>query len=380
MATVFLAKDLRHDRQVALKVLHPELAAALGPERFLQEIQISARLNHPHILTLIDSGEANELLYYVMPYVEGESLRARIDREGELPIPDVLRVLRDVADALAYAHEHGVVHRDVKPDNVLLSGRHAMVTDFGVAKAVSEATGRHELTTAGVAVGTPAYMAPEQASADPNVDHRADIYAVGVLTYEMLSGQPPFTGTTAQQILAAHVTEAPAPVETRRPSAPHEIAALTMRCLEKKPADRWQKTDELLQHVEGMVTPGAGTMSVAASSRPSSWKAVGAAVAIVVVLVVAALLLLGRDSETVGLSPNRFAVIPSPVRRAGTNRIPRRRERATRCASARMCLFPRIWIAPGRNRSSCTRTVECMPTSTREPPTGYARCWSRATL
>ncbi len=174
MATVYLAEDVRHHRKVAVKVLRSELAATLGPERFLREIEIAAKLQHPHVLPLYDSGEAQGFLFYVMPFVEGESLRAKIDREGELPVGEAVRIMRDVVDALAYAHEHGVVHRDIKPDNVMLSGRHAMVTDFGVAKAVSEATGRQQLTTAGVALGTPSYMAPEQAAADPHVDHRAD--------------------------------------------------------------------------------------------------------------------------------------------------------------------------------------------------------------
>ena len=181
MATVYLAEDLKHHRKVAVKVLRPDLAAALGPERFLREIEIAAQLQHPHILPLHDSGEADGFLYYVMPYVRGESLRERLAQHGELPIVDAVKIMREVVDALAHAHEQGVVHRDIKPDNVMLSGRHALVTDFGVAKAVSEATGRAKLTTAGVALGTPSYMAPEQATADPTMDHRADIYAVGAL-------------------------------------------------------------------------------------------------------------------------------------------------------------------------------------------------------
>jgi serine/threonine protein kinase len=167
MATVYLARDLRHERLIALKVLRPELAASLGPERFLREIRLAAQLQHPHILPLHDSGEAGGFLYFVMPYVKGESLRARLARGGELPVHDAVKILVEVTDALAYAHAQGVVHRDIKPDNVLLSGRHALVTDFGVAKALSESTGRQELTTAGVALGTPTYMAPEQATADP---------------------------------------------------------------------------------------------------------------------------------------------------------------------------------------------------------------------
>ena len=193
MATVYLAEDLKLHRKVALKVLKPDLAAALGPDRFLQEIEIAAQLHHPHILPLHDSGDADGFLYYVMPYEEGQSLRERLAKEGELPIAEAVRILRDVVDALTHAHKHNIVHRDIKPDNVMLSDRHAFVTDFGVAKAVSEATGRQQLTTTGVALGTPAYMAPEQAAADPHIDHRADIYAVGVVAYELLTGRPPFT-------------------------------------------------------------------------------------------------------------------------------------------------------------------------------------------
>ena len=179
MATVYLAEDLKHHRKVAVKVLRPELAAALGAERFTREIEIGAQLQHPHILPLLDSGEAGGFLYYVMPYVDGESLRERLVRVGELPVHEAVKLLCEIVDALSHAHARGVVHRDIKPDNVMLSGRHALVMDFGVAKAVSEATGRQQLTTAGVALGTPAYMAPEQATADPHLDHRVDIYAVG---------------------------------------------------------------------------------------------------------------------------------------------------------------------------------------------------------
>jgi len=258
MATVYLAEDLKHHRKVAVKVLRADLAASLGPERFLREVTIAANLQHPHVLPLYDSGQADGFLYYVMPYVEGISLRQKLIREGELPIPDAVRILRDVADALAYAHRHGVVHRDIKPENVMLSDRHALVTDFGVAKAVSEATGRQTLTTAGVALGTPAYMAPEQAAADPHTDHRADIYAFGVVAYELLTGRPPFTGASPQAVLAAHVTTAADPVTKFRASIPPSLAALVMRCLEKKPADRWQSADELIPALEAVLTPSGG--------------------------------------------------------------------------------------------------------------------------
>ncbi len=258
MATVYLAQDSKHERRVAIKVLRPELAAALGPERFHQEIKIAANLTHPHILPLHDSGYADGFLYYVMPHIEGESLRDKLAKEGELPIGEAVRILRDLVDALTHAHKHGVVHRDIKPDNVLLSERHALVTDFGVAKAVSEATGWQKLTTEGVALGTPAYMSPEQAAADKHIDHRADIYSVGAVAYELLTGRPPFTGTTPQEVLAAHVTKAAEPVTKYRDTVPPALAQLVMKCLEKKPADRWQSAEELLPHLEALATPSGG--------------------------------------------------------------------------------------------------------------------------
>ena len=206
-----------------------------------------------------------------MPYVEGESLRERLARVGELPVHDAVGSCVEVVDALAYAHSQGVVHRDIKPDNVMLSGRHALVTDFGVAKAVSEATGRQQLTTAGVALGTPAYMAPEQAAADPNLDHRVDIYAVGVMAYELLTGRPPFTGMTSQQILAAHVTQAPDPVSRHRPTCPPGAGAVIMRCLAKRAADRFQTAEELLQNLEPLATPSGGMTPT--QTRPvSGWQ------------------------------------------------------------------------------------------------------------
>jgi serine/threonine-protein kinase len=266
MATVYLAEDLKHHRKVAVKVLRPELTAALGAERFTREIEIGAQLQHPHILPLLDSGQAEGFLYYVMPYVDGESLRDRLVRVGELPVPEAVKLLCEIVDALSHAHSRGVVHRDIKPDNIMLSGRHALVMDFGVAKAVSEATGRQQLTTAGVALGTPAYMAPEQATADPHLDHRVDIYAVGTLAYELLAGRPPFTGTSPQQVLAAHVTQVPEPVSTHRPAAPAALTAVVMKCLAKRPADRWQTADELLGQLEPLVASSGGMTP--AETRP----------------------------------------------------------------------------------------------------------------
>jgi eukaryotic-like serine/threonine-protein kinase len=304
MATVYLAEDLRHQRKVALKLLRPELAASLGPARFLREIQIAAQLQHPHILPLLDSGEVEGFLFYVMPYVEGESLRARLVRQGELSVPDAARILREVADALSYAHERGVVHRDIKPDNVLLSGRHALVMDFGVAKAVSESTGRNAMTTAGVALGTPTYMAPEQAAADPHTDHRVDLYAFGAMAYELLTGRPPFVAPTAQEVLAAHVTRAPEPLLALRPSCPPILAQLVMRCLQKKPSDRPQAADELLPILETVATPSGGVTPT--ETRPTSavprrrWVA-AAAIGILVLAAVGAILLRPAPRGTVSL-------------------------------------------------------------------------------
>ena len=312
MATVYLAQDLKLHREVALKVLRSDLAAALGPDRFLQEIDIAAKLNHPHILGLYDCGEADGFLYYVMPYVEGQSLRDKLAKEGELPVAEAVRILREVVDALAHAHELGVVHRDIKPDNVMLSGRHALVTDFGVAKAVSEATGRQKLTTEGIALGTPSYMAPEQAAADPHIDHRADIYAVGAVAYELLTGRPPFTGTTPQEILASHVTKAVEPVTEHRDTVPPALADLVMRCLKKKPADRWQTAEELLPQLEALATPSGGMtptgMVPVDRTTKRRWMlagvAVGIAAVIALIVVVAAL----PRGSGVRLDPNNVAV------------------------------------------------------------------------
>jgi serine/threonine-protein kinase len=289
MATVYLAQDLKHDRKVAVKVLREDLSASLGKDRFLREIKVAAALQHPHILPLYDSGEADGLLFYVMPYVDGLSLRDKLVREGELPVGDAVRILRDIADALTEAHRHGVVHRDLKPENVMLRGRHALVMDFGVAKALSEATGRQSLTTMGVALGTPTYMSPEQAVADPHVDHRADLYAFGVVAYELLAGRPPFSGANPQQVLAAHVTASATPVANHR-SMPPALAALVMRCLEKRPADRPQSAEELIPQLEAVLTPSGGitptaTVPVAAVTVPRSRRPViGAGIGVMALL------------------------------------------------------------------------------------------------
>jgi tetratricopeptide (TPR) repeat protein len=263
MSRVFLAEEVRLGRHVVLKLLPPETGAAVNVERFEREIQLAARLQHPHIVPLLTAGASGDLLYYVMPFITGESLRVKLAREGELPIVEAVRIFREVVDALAYAHRNGVVHRDIKPDNILLSEGHAVVADFGVAKAVSASSGKSSLTSLGVALGTPAYMAPEQAAADPHVDHRADIYAVGALAYEMLAGRPPFMATTAQALLAAQITQVPEPVVQHRRTVPPGLNAVVMRCLEKRPADRWQSAVEIIPQLDAMATPSSGTLPAA---------------------------------------------------------------------------------------------------------------------
>ncbi len=257
MAVVYLARDVKHDRKVALKVLRPELSSAMGVDRFPREIHIIAQMHHPHILPLHDSGEVDGFLYYVMPYVDGETLRARLTSKGSLSINESVRLLQEITDALSYAHNLGVMHRDIKPDNVMLSGKHATVMDFGIAKAVRAST-KEKLTTIGIAVGTPQYMAPEQAMAEENVDHRTDIYAIGVLGYEMLTGHPVFEGTTAQAVLSAHVLEQPKDVRERRPDVPPLLAEALLKCLAKDPINRWQTADELLAQLELVATTPSG--------------------------------------------------------------------------------------------------------------------------
>ncbi|HET7621651.1 MAG TPA: serine/threonine-protein kinase, partial [Gemmatimonadaceae bacterium] len=311
MATVYLAEDLRHHREVALKVLKPELGESLGSERFLREIEIAARLTHPHILALYDSGSAARALYYVMPYVRGESLRARLTREGALPIGEARHILRDVADALAAAHREGVVHRDIKPENILLTDGHALVADFGVAKAVSDAaTSEATLTTAGMAVGTPAYMAPEQAAGDPKVDSRADLYALGVVAYELLTGYAPFAGATAQQVLAAQISENPEPVTKRRASIPPALAALVMQCLEKHPADRPRSAEEVVAVLDqiqtGATSAGAAPHDLrrAAPSARRRWIPIALGGALTALLAAGAVAFLRADGRR---SPRAFA-------------------------------------------------------------------------
>jgi len=311
MGRVFVALERGLERRVAVKVLPPDLTAALSVERFRREVQLAASLQHPHIVPLLAAGEAGGLLYYTMPFIDGETLRARLARDGRLRVPEAVRILRDVMDALAYAHRRGVVHRDIKPENILLVDEHALVTDFGVAKALTQATGDAGLTSAGIALGTPAYMAPEQAAGDPGVDHRSDVYAAGVLGYEMLAGHAPFSGG-AQRVLAAQVMNRPESVARIRPDIPATLASSVMRCLEKDPAARWQSADDLRRELESTAT-GSPAVSVAG---PASRRWRRAAVALVVAcgLVAAWALWRVRPPAAGPTSPKLVAVLPFAVR------------------------------------------------------------------
>ena len=272
MATVYLAEDVKHRRKVALKVLHPELAAVLGPERFLKEVELTASLQHPHILPLFDSGSADGQLFYVMPFVEGETLRSRLDREQQLPIADALLIAREVADALQYAHERGVIHRDVKPENILLQGGHALVADFGIALAVQQAGGTR-MTQTGLSLGTPQYMAPEQAMGDRAVDARADIYALGAVVYEMLAGEPPFTGPNAQAIVARVLTTAPARVSATRGTVPAQVDLAVATALAKLPADRFVSARAFSDALVGGSISHAGAVGLAGRAQMANrWR------------------------------------------------------------------------------------------------------------
>ena len=311
MATVYLAEDLKHGRKVAIKVLHPELSAVLGGERFLAEIKVTAGLQHPHILGLIDSGEAEGLLYYVMPYIAGESLRARLARDGQLPVEEAVRLAREVASALDYAHRQGVVHRDIKPENTLLQDGAALVADFGIALAVEQAGG-HRMTQTGMSLGTPAYMSPEQAMGERKIGPRSDVYALGAMTYEMLAGEPPFTGHSSQAIVAKVLTEQPPRLRPRRPSVPPAAEAAILTALQKLPADRWGSAKEFAEALGGAHhTPSAATTPLtSAPARPRArwrsaipwlgWVAAGLAAA------VAAWALRRPSAE---LPPSRLAIL-----------------------------------------------------------------------
>ncbi len=320
MSRVFVAIERALGRQVVIKVLPPELGAGVNTERFRREIQLSAQLNHPHIVPVLSAGEIGELLYYTMPYIEGESLNITVEKNGRLDSKEVLRILHDVVDAISYAHSRGVIHRDIKPANILTLGNHALVTDFGVAKAISASLPSTGMTSGGFAIGTPAYMAPEQLAADPQADHRIDIYAVGLLAYELLTGTSPFTSTSPQATMAAQLTRVPAPLHKVRPDVPAVVSDLIQRCLEKLPENRPSTAQELLRELDEISTP-QGTLTFrrttlrAAFADPAKHARYLAAVVALTVLVggsvfAAATVLI--DNANANGNPNSAGVAATP--------------------------------------------------------------------
>jgi tRNA A-37 threonylcarbamoyl transferase component Bud32 len=286
MSRVFVAIDRVLGRKVVVKVLPPELAAGVNRERFRREIQVAAQLQHPHIVPLLSAGEQGDLLWYTMPFIDGESLRAALERKKQFTAREVIRILHDVIDALAFAHERGVIHRDIKPANILTQGSHALVTDFGVAKAISAALPLSGVTSAGIAIGTPAYMAPEQLAGDSSANHRMDIYAAGLLAYELLTGVSPFTSPSPRETLAAQLTRVPTPLDEVTAGVPHSLSVLIMRCLAKDPDARPQRAEEVLHELDSLtmplgVTPQEGTTKPTARRWP--WAGV-AAIAILVAM------------------------------------------------------------------------------------------------
>lgn len=308
MAWVFLAKDLKHHRPVAIKVLRPELGAVIGAERFLREIEIAAKLSHPHILPLFDSGETSGLLYYVMPYVEGESLRDRLNRERQLPLDEALKITREVADALAYAHLCGTVHRDVKPENILLKSGHAMVADFGIARAITDAT-ETKLTGTGIVLGTPTYMSPEQVAGDPCIDGRSDVYSLGCVLYEMLAGEPPFTGPTTQAIFARRMIDPVPSLRSVREHIPEQVERAIGKALARVPADRFTTAG----HFAGALSETGLPSSPARGMRPR-WRIAASVTGALAVLAAIVLAIAQFSRSSVGMSAARVAVLPFAVR------------------------------------------------------------------
>jgi eukaryotic-like serine/threonine-protein kinase len=323
MSRVFVARETALGRTVVLKVLPPNLAAGLSAERFRREIQVAANLQHPHIVPLLNAGQAGDFLYYTMPFVEGESLRVRLERQGELPVRTAVRIMGEVARALAYAHRHRIIHRDIKPDNILLTEDEAQVADFGIAKAITASAEQGGLTTVGIALGTPHYMAPEQGAADPTTDARADLYSLGVVAYEMLVGQPPFQGRTAAQLLAAHATERPIPLRERRPAVSPAVSDIVMRLLEKRPADRPQTAEELLSMLDGAQTSAEAASTVRvppppherANFRRGRWLVAGGVATLALILVIASL----RNRRERPVRVDRAVVAVAPFRVSGAD-------------------------------------------------------------
>jgi TolB-like protein/Flp pilus assembly protein TadD len=323
MATVYLARDLKHDRQVAIKVLKPGLAIELGPERFLREISTTANLHHPHILPLYESGEADGFLFYVMPFIGGESLRNRLDREKQLPIDDALQITREVADALSYAHASGVIHRDIKPENILLESGHAVVADFGIARAV-RAAGTQRITASGISVGTPTYMSPEQAAGERDLDGRSDLYALACVLYEMLAGQPPFTGPTAEALVRQHMVVNAPPVTNFRPAVPAAVTGALQRALAKAPADRFNSVAQFAEALSVRTSTGVPTPPASAATVPArrSWRRV-AVFGIGTVVVAAAAVAVGLRLRPGASGPRypRTAIAVLPLENLSAERL-----------------------------------------------------------
>ena len=308
MATVYLAEDLKHHRKVAVKVLRPELAAILGPERFLKEIEVTANLQHPHILPLYDSGEADSFLYYVMPHVEGESLREKLYREKQLAVEETVEIAKSVAAALDYAHQQGVIHRDIKPENILLQTGQALVADFGIALAISQAGGTR-LTETGLSLGTPHYMSPEQATADRELDARSDVYSLGAVVYEMLVGEPPHVGNSAQAIVAKILSDTPAPISRTRELVPPNVDGAVRCALAKSPADRFSSAADFsaaLLNPAFTLPTQTGATETATSSGARMWRRV--AVGLAALTIIFAVLIV------IGVGGAVFAADKAPAR------------------------------------------------------------------
>jgi serine/threonine-protein kinase len=320
MANVYLAEDLKHHRPVAIKVMRPEIAASLGGERFVREIETAAQLTHPHILTVFDSGEADGFLYYVMPYVEGESLRDKLEREGQLPIDEAVTIAWEVADALSFAHERGVIHRDIKPENIMLSAGHAVVADFGIARALS-AAGGDRLTETGLAVGTPSYMSPEQASGEEKVDGRSDIYALGCVLFEMLAGEPPYTGPTVQSVIAKRFTEPLPKLGTVRDTVPDALELAVAKAAARLPVDRFASSDQFKQALSAIGTSRATSSGAAPRTvgRPSRLRFVMSGVAVAAAIVISAVVFRTTGGSASPGSPDRPMLVVLPFENLGSS-------------------------------------------------------------
>ena len=367
MATVYLAHDLRHDRDVALKVLKPELAAILGRERFLNEIRLTARLDHPHIVTLIDSGETDGVLWYVLPFIRGESLRARMHREKQLGVEEALAIARQIASALDYAHRHGVIHRDLKPENILLHEGEAMLADFGIALAVKEAGGSR-LTETGLSLGTPSYMSPEQATGDRVLDARSDVYSLGAVLYEMLAGEPPHSGATVQAVIAKLMTERPTRLRTIRDTVPEGVDAAVARALAKVPADRFATAGEFAGLLRAE-SPGVATLATTVRPprrRVGAWA--GAAAALLALGGAATFLLRTREPAPVAAAPVKMTsagdITAAALSPDGTRLATSVRE----CDGSGRCTFALVWRELGgggelrvAQRQRSVRMIEWSP-------------------